>query len=423
MTGPQKYSQTALLLMFAIYGGGVSAQEKAGPSATPTLKTLYSFTSPDGSSPGGGLVSHAGSLYGATLLGGASNSGAVYELTPPAAGGKTWTETVLYSFTGANDGGQCWGNVVFDSAGALYGVTLAGGTGLAGTVYQLTPPAVSGGAWTEAVLHSFTGGADGGSPAGIMFGSNGSLYGTATTGGTANQGAVFQLTPPAVSGGAWTFTVIYNFAGAPDGASPGAALIAGSKGTLLGTTYLGGASNAGTVFELTRPTKVGGAWTEAVIYSFTGDSDGGYPDAALTPGSKAGSVYGTASYGGATQDGTAFELTPPAETGGAWTYTLLHSFAGAGDGTHPYGALVSTSTGLLGTTFSGGTNGDGTIFALKPPAASGDPWTEVVVYDFSGSTAGGNPLGGLVPGSSGVVYGTTFAGGSVGDGTIFQITL
>jgi len=421
MTALQKYSQTALLLMFAIYGGSVFAEED-GPSATPTLKTLYSFTSPDGSSPGGGLVSHASSLYGATLAGGASNQGAVYELSPPAAGGKTWTEAVLYSFTGANDGGQCWGNVVFDSQGALYGVTLAGGEGLAGTVYQLTPPAVEGGAWTEAVLHSFTGGADGGSPAGIMFGSNGSLYGTATTGGASNQGTAFQLTPPAAPGDTWTYAVIHNFGGGKDGASPGAALIAGSKGTLLGTTYLGGASNAGTVFQLTRPTKVGGAWTEAVIYSFTGGSDGGYPDAALTAVAS-GALYGTASYGGATQDGTAFELTPPAETGGAWTYTLLHSFAGEGDGTHPYGAIVSTSTGLLGTTFSGGSTGDGTIFALKPPTVSGDPWTEVVVYDFSGSTAGGNPLGGLVPGSSGVVYGTTFAGGSIGDGTIFQITL
>lgn len=176
------------------------------------------------------------------------------------------------------------------------------------------------------------------------------------------------------------------------------------------------------MFELTRPTKVGGAWTEAVIYSFTGGSDGGYPDAALTAGSS-GALYGTASYGGATQDGTAFELTPPAETGGAWTYTLLHSFAGAGDGTHPYGAMVSANGGFLGTTFSGGVNGDGTIFALKPPTVSGDPWTEVVVYGFSGATAGGNPLGGLLTGSGGVVYGTTFAGGSVGDGTIFQITL
>jgi uncharacterized repeat protein (TIGR03803 family) len=177
----------------------------------------------------------------------------------------------------------------------------------------LTRPASPDKSWTEAVLYRFAGGtSDGANPyAGVVIGAKGVLYGTTDLGGTSNNGTVFSLTPPASPGGSWIEAVLHNFIGGTDGANPQTDVVIGRNGMLYGTTSLGGASNSGTVFSLTPPASPGGSWTEAVLYSFTGGSDGGLPAGAVTIGGRGMILYGTTEVGGTSQNyGTVFLLTP-----------------------------------------------------------------------------------------------------------------
>jgi uncharacterized repeat protein (TIGR03803 family) len=239
-------------------------------SAAPTETVLHSFPGgSDGGNPQAGLIADsAGNLYGTTFNGGASNYGAVFKLTP---GG---TEKVLYSFTGGSNGNNPSSGLTADSTGNLYGTTFYGGASNYGAVFKLAP----GG--TETVLYSFKGGtSDGANPwsGSLIADSSGNLYGTTQYGGAfaptigASTGTVFQLSPPATAGGAWTERVLYNFCSLPscsDGAVPYSGLIADSSGNLYGTTGLGGASGAsnyGVVFKLAPPATAGGAWTETVL--------------------------------------------------------------------------------------------------------------------------------------------------------------
>jgi len=206
-------------------------------------------------------------LYGTTVNGGSSAFGTVFSLTPPAAPGGAWTEAVLHNFAGPpSDGYALQAGLVIGKGGVLYGTTWEGGTvpclDICGTVFSLTPPAAPGGAWTEAVLYSFTGGSDGDAPGGVVIGNGGVLYGTTQFGGASNVGTVFSLTPPAAPGGAWTEAVLHSFTGSPnDGADPEGVVIDVS-GVLYGTTQSGGSSAFGTVFSLTPPAAPGGMWTE-----------------------------------------------------------------------------------------------------------------------------------------------------------------
>jgi len=194
------------------------------------------------------------------------------------------TLTTIWSFTGSNGDGEYpypHGHLVFDSNGAMYGTTAGGGTSYNGTVFQLIPPTVSGGAWTENVLYRFTGGSDGRQPStGVVFGQDGALYGTTYNGGGTPQacgggcGVVFKLTPPGVAGGAWTQSVLYAFQGVFDGQAPGQ-VVFGPNGTLYGTTPSGGPAfgpcrriGCGTVFQLTPPTKKGVAGTRRSFTPF-----------------------------------------------------------------------------------------------------------------------------------------------------------
>jgi len=193
-----------------------------------------------------------------------------------SAGRSIASESVLYSFAGGSDGLEPVAGLIVDQNGVLYGTTrYGGGSGCVqnagcGTVFSLTPPAIAGAVWTEAVLYSFLGGAEGASPmAGLLAGKSGVLYGTTESCGAPNAGTVFELTPPATPGGAWTEDVLYSFSGGIDGSQPVAGLIAES-GTLYGTTEVGGASGLGIVFALTPPAIAGGLWTESVLYSFAG---------------------------------------------------------------------------------------------------------------------------------------------------------
>ncbi|MGO9126696.1 MAG: choice-of-anchor tandem repeat GloVer-containing protein [Terriglobales bacterium] len=178
-------------------------------------QVLYSFPTNSGfaADPFGGLIADtAGNLYGTTNLGGSSNYGSVYELSPPTSNAG-WRETDLYSFGDGDDGGFPYGALVFDAAGNLYGTTAGGGSSacLCGTVFELSPPASPGGSWTLTSLYSFVGGNDGAQPhAGLVFDRTGNLYGTTSIGGgfcgSQGCGTVFELSPPEVPGGAWTET-------------------------------------------------------------------------------------------------------------------------------------------------------------------------------------------------------------------------
>jgi len=333
--------------------------------------------------------------------------------------GGPWTETTLYSFLGSPDAAEPTAGLVMDANGALYGTTSNGGPDFVGTVFQLTPPTVQGGAWTESVLYSFTSGSDGANPvSNLVFDKSGNLYGT-TSAGTGN--GVFQLTPPTVSGGTWGFNSIWTFNGnlhAPGGCEPYAGLLPGPAGSFYGTTSGCGANGGGVAFKLTPPAN-GGAWTETVLHTFGAyntKGDGNQPRSSLVVGA-GGVLFGTTFAGGANNLGTVFELVPPATQGGVWTENILHSFA-RGEGTDPLAPVIATPKALFGTAETGGAQGQGTVFKLTPPAVIGDPWTETTVVSF-GNT-GSIPQAGLLL-NKGALYGTTSTSGTSGGGTVYQI--
>ena len=313
--------------------------------------------------------------------------------------------TTLLYFGGGSAGEYPYGGVVIGKSGVLYGTTASGGSLDLGTVFSLAPPASPGGAWTESVLHNFTGGGDGAVPyAGVVIGSGGVLYGaTPAGGGSSDFGTVFALTPPASPGGAWTETVLHAFTGGRNGAYPYGNIAIGKSGVLYGTTAHGGSSCCGTVFSLAPPASPGGDWTETVLHDFTGGSDGTDPYAGVAIGS-GGVLYGTTYAGGSLGAGTVFALTPPASPGDPWAETILLNFSVA----HPYGSVVIGNNGVLySTTSAGGNSGNGSVFSLTPPASPGGQWTETVLHSFAGGTDGASPFAGVAIGSAGVLYGTT----------------
>jgi uncharacterized repeat protein (TIGR03803 family) len=261
-------------------------------------------------------------------------------------------------------------SLIFDSSGALYGTTAGGGTN--GTVFKLAPPVPPATKWTETVLYFFAGGSDGSDPvASLIFNSNGELFGTTQLGGgAANSGTVFKLKPPVPPATTWTEKVLYSFQGGSDGALPMAGLIFNSNGDLFGTTQLGGGSaNSGTVFKLKPTVPPATTWTEKVLYSFKGGSDGAQPFAGLIFDSS-GAPYGTTGFGGGLpvpDAGTVFKLKPPVPPATNWTETVLKRFPG-GFGLHePRAGLIFDSKGALyGTTYEGGASNEGTVFKETP---------------------------------------------------------
>jgi uncharacterized repeat protein (TIGR03803 family) len=239
-------------------------------------KILHTFTGQDGGTPSSNLVFDTlGNLYG-TAGGGPSGYGVVFELSP--SGNGQWAEQVLYNFSAGNDGYYPNTGLIFDAAGNLYGTANGGGAYGAGVVYELTKGA--NGNWTEVLLHTFTGGDDGGNAyGGLIFDGVGNIYGTTASGGMGNYGVVYELTPQ--GGGQWTETVLHNFTNCcmADGGSPEAGVIFDSSGNLYGTTvYGGGMANAGTIFELAQ--EPGGQWRETILHRFNG-SDGLHPESAV----------------------------------------------------------------------------------------------------------------------------------------------
>ncbi len=226
----------------------------ASNPADPWIETiLYNFAGTDGAFPSSELVmDREGNLYGVTLLGGANDLGTVYRLTPPTMSGGKWTENVLFSFSGLDESSP-FGRLQFDGNGVLYGTTSGGGASQGGTVFRLTPPEQPGGSWTESVLYAFSGGRDGGSPeAGVIIDNQGRLFGAASTGGSGGPdfgGVLFVLNPPSLKGGSWTETVLHSFGG-PNGFRSLSHLVR-RNGAMYGTTSAGGQNGTGTVFVLT----------------------------------------------------------------------------------------------------------------------------------------------------------------------------
>jgi uncharacterized repeat protein (TIGR03803 family) len=374
-----------------------------------TEKVLYSFQGgTDGTNPSTGLVADsAGNLFGTTTDGGSEGCGVVFELQPSPGGG--WTESVIYTFHCGADGAAPAAGLIFDQAGNLYGTTLTGGgKHHDGTVFELTP---SGGGWTETVLHTFTD-KDGAYPAAsLTFDRAGNLYGTTLFGGRSHNGAVFQLS---LSGGVWTETVLHSFTGRNDGIDPAASMIVDQNGVLYGTTM------AGNVFKMTPPTQGHTRWTFKSLYNFGSGPDGGplSPGTLLTGNN--GVLYGTQKFGnGPANAGAVFQLAPGKH--GTWTATTIYRFAGGSDGLYPYAGVIADGVGnLYGTTAGDGQTYLGTVYKLTPPQQGG-AWTKTTLYAFTGGQDGSGPYAGLIFGKGGGLYSTTAGGGSSGNGTVFEI--
>ena len=286
-----------------------------------TFATLFTFAGINGAGgyPVGGItIGPGGVLYGAAQYGGTGcpnvypnfGCGEVYSLTPPAAPGGAWTQTILHSFL-FTEGYGPQSPIVIGPGGVLYGTAIHGGDLSAcptnksgcGTVYSLTPPATPGGSWTLSVLYSFSNGADGIFPSAVVLGANGIIYGS-------TYQNVFSLTPPASPGDSWTETVVQTFSSELEG--PLVSLVIGSNGTLFGATP-GGAADAGTIFSLTPPASSGGVWTNNQMVRFSPTTNGTKPQG-LTLGVSGGRavLYGTTEFGLTTlfNDGTVFALQP-----------------------------------------------------------------------------------------------------------------
>ena len=381
-----------------------------------TITVLHSFsTRADGSLPYAGVtIDRAGNLYGTTSEGANGNVGTVFKLIHTEGG---WTLNTLYTFDHPNDGFSPAARVVFGPDGSLYGTTQSGGQGGGGVVYNLRPPATACKtvlcSWTYTTLYSFTGASDGGQPylGDLVFDSAGNIYGTTQSGGGQD---CFGLGCGVVfklshSGGGWTETVLYTFTGGNDGANPFNGVTFDRAGNLYGTTVNGGSGGYGTVYELS-PTASG--WTLSTLYSFTGGLDGGNPIGGVAIDAH-GNLYGTTEDGGTGTGGggTVWELAP---SNGSWTFSVLQSLSTVYEG--PFDTPTLDAAGnIYGTsTFAGG---NGQAFKLT---SSGGGWS-YAPYDFNGNN-GNIPIGCVTLDANGNMYGTTSEGGSYTWGTVWEIT-
>ncbi len=429
-----------------IYGGASAGGTVYSVGVNGRETVLHSFTGPDGANPYGGVIADdQGNLYGTTYGGGASGAGVVFKLD------RSGVETVLYSFTGGADGGNPHGGVVRDAQGNLYGTTQYGGVScipIAGTppcgvVFKLDPMG------NETVLYSFVIGSGINPPAGLAMDAAGNLYGVSDDDGN-NYGAVYKVDT------AGQFSIVYAFF--VDGPmNPNAALTLDSAGNLCGTTT-SSLEGAGAIFKVSqtgslilqyifmdRSEVIGGVVSDAEgnlygatyytpgcvlfcnsypgyvyklasgasyatpLYTFSGKADGGNPTDTLVIDS-AGNLYGTASTGGQANAGVVFKVDP------SGAETVLYSFLEAPGGTTPSGPVTRTGSGVLyGTTSAGGAHGAGTVYGTDAVGV------ESVLYSFTGGADGGNPQSGVIGDSAGNLYGTTFGGGVNNNGLVYKI--
>jgi uncharacterized repeat protein (TIGR03803 family) len=380
-------------------------------------KLVYAFQGGAfGSDPFGGLTAVKGRLFGTTLLGG-------FTTACPTGCGTVFDGTKsIYSFKGPSkeDGEKPNGDLLL-VGNTLYGTTMGGGndsgacsedgyTNGCGTVFAVD---IKG---RERVVYRFKGGSDGAYPKAGLVAINGTLYGTTYAGGT---DCGYSSSPPGCGVVFATDTsgnesVLHRFAGPPDAANPDAALLV-VGGVLYGTTAFGGkcdfSNGCGTVF------KVSLSGRESVVHSFQGKKDGSRPETPLVYANA--SLYGVTSEGGCESScyysvggGTLFRMSL------AGHETIVHRFSGKGDGLVPSGRLVFQNGEFYGTTFSGGSNEQGTIYSADSSGVK-------ILHSFAGMLDGGGPWGLTPLGSQGQLYGTTQSGGAVsynGAGTIFRYT-
>ena len=411
-----------LAIMFALTLGATEAVQAQ------TYQVIHNFTGGvDGQEPNFGLtIDAAGTLYGTTFEGD-TGTGTAYKLVHRSTG---WALTPLYVFTITSHGVIPYSTLVPGRDGKLYGTTGFGGIGTCvsygqtgcGTVFTLQNPGTfchtSYCPWIETPLYKFSGGSDGSNPLGatVVFDAAGNIYGTTFVGGGGSCqlgcGVVFKLTP---AGSGWTESVVYTFAGGSDGASPWAGVTLDQAGNLYGTTSSGGAFGGGTVYELSPS---GSGWTKRILHSFQlSQTDGANPYAGLIF-DPSGNLYGATQYGGSGGGGTVFELSP---SGGSWTFTTLYSFSGSGGGhaKGPVADLVMDSAGnLYGTTGGDGAYRSGCVFKLTHGSGG---WTYTSLHDFTGGSDGNLPRSNVVFDGSGNLYSTAY-GGVDGKGVVFQIT-
>ncbi len=396
-----------------------------------TLTVLHNFTgAQDGAKPFAGLtMDAAGNLYGAAAEGGFQSCtshqgfgcGTVFKLSKRS----NWAFNLLYTFQGDNDGAYPLGNVTIGPDSSLYGTTAIGGGGGCqlgillgcGTAYKLTPLARFCNRvlcpWSETVLFRFPGGLGGFFPRdAVTFDSAGNMYGTTFQGSISDGGGVvFEL---AASGSGWTETVLHEFTGiASDGSLPVAGVIFDSAGNLYGTASAGGSTQGGIAYQLV-PT--GSNSTLNVLYAFQ------FPNILPYGGliaDRAGNLYGTTLLGNGA--GSVFELVAQ---GSSWSYQLLYALPGGVDAWGPTASLAMDPAGnLYGTTYNGGSSpnchlGCGTIFKLTP---SNGNWAYTLLHEFTGSE-GALPWGSVVVDANGNLYGTTSMGGTYDEGVVWALT-
>lgn len=394
----------------------------------------------DGANSVSNLISdNDGNLYGTTRLGGnqtgchINGCGTVFELSPQTDG--TWQETVLYNFCSSGgssclDGYMPEAGLVLDEAGNLYGTTFNGGAHCCGgTVFELSPPQLPGGAWTYTVLYNFCSVMQGnvcedgsGSHSQLAIDAVGNLYGTTTAGGSGHNtqklfgnGTVFELSP---SANGWTETVLYSFCTqglgnvCPDGDFPNAGVTFDKAGNLFGTTEFGGGTqhlNAGTLYKLWPEN---GAWKQTVLVSFY-PSHRGFPSPAGSVSiDPAGNLYSTTSAGGMA-GGSVFRLSPKAGT-------IRQLFFNGTNGETPLAGVILDlkRSAAYGTTSVGGVNQSGTVFAAL---GSGQMSAIYAFCSEPNCVDGSVPQGSLIEDSLGNLYGTTYYGGTSNNGVVFEI--
>jgi uncharacterized repeat protein (TIGR03803 family) len=327
----------------------------------------------DGAFPNGVIVDKAGDLFGTAYQGGNLTScsggcGTVFELTPPVAPQTAWTETTIHAFDGAVDGDFPYApELAADSRGNLFGTTLAGPAAChCGTVFELQPPKAGNATWTNEVLYQFSGQPDGDSPwASLVVDPSGHLFGTTNSGGTADEGTVFEVAPPAKRGGTWSESIIYSFQGGADGQNPAfEGVIQAGEGLLYGSTVNivgSGSTTHGTVYSLTPP--AGGAgWTHTILYAFAGAPDGSSPTSIVLDTS--GNIDGVTAGGGTKGHGTVFQLIPPTPST-SWSETQLYNFTGGSDEGDPF-FVVLRKNKLFGTTQGSSASQYGSVFGIAP---------------------------------------------------------
>ena len=337
-----------------------------------------------------------------------------------AQSAQSQTFSLIHNFTNGQDGANPYAGLTIDKAGSLYGTTFKGGTGY-GTVYKLTH---KGSGWTFDPLYSFAGGSDGAGPfAVVSIGADGTLYGSTAAGGQGSCsiylytgcGTVFNLRPqPKACTTAlcpWTKTVLHAFAGS-DGGNPQGDLTFDQSGNLYGGTFFGGSTGSGVVYELTPS---GGGWTESVLYNALSDGDGAQALGGVTF-DKSGNIYGVFENNGPHDVGAIYQLTP---SGSGWTESTVYGFPQSSDGNVPWGGLIMDFSGnFYGTTSNAGSGHSGTVFELTPSMGG---WTYNVLYSFSGKLED-RPVARLIMDAAGNLYGTTYADGAHGAGSVFELT-